>query len=149
MSRSNPYQNIELQLPEGFRHEIEGFSGASVSVSSPFRRRVDLWFLAMCLAVNRDLDPQEGGSRWGFITGAIFESNQERIAFIELLAISVSGQVEIVREPRRVISIANGLAEAGMPHLVEMLEEGRQKPLFNLIRSLQFLVQDTSEASRD
>jgi len=83
------------------------------------------------------LDPQEGGSRWGFITGAIFESTQERIAFIELLAISVSGQVEIVREPRRVMGIANGFAEAGMPHRIGMLGEGRQKPLFNLIRSLQ------------
>lgn len=53
-----------------------------------------------------------------------------------LIAIAVEGNVEIVSEPRRMMAIANGLAAAGVPHIVEMLRDGDQEPIWNLSGSL-------------
>ena len=50
-----------------------------------------------------------------------------------LVAIAVEeGNVEIVGDPRRMIAIANGLAAAGVPLIVEMLRDGDSDPIWNL-----------------
>jgi hypothetical protein len=53
-----------------------------------------------------------------------------------LVAIGVSGDVEIVSEPRRMMSIASGLAVAGLPKVIEMLDEGDAEPIWNLSDAL-------------
>ena len=54
-----------------------------------------------------------------------------------LVAIAIDGNVEIVGEPRRMIAIANGLAAAGVPDIVEMLRDGAQDPIWNLSDALK------------
>ena len=58
-----------------------------------------------------------------------------------LIAIAVENDVEIVGEPRRMMTIANGLAAAGIPHIVEMLRDGHQDPIWNLSDALDELFQ--------
>ena len=60
-----------------------------------------------------------------------------------LVAIAVKGNVEIVSEPRRMMDIANGLAAAGVPHIVEMLRRNRdQDPIWNLSDSLYEILKE-------
>jgi hypothetical protein len=49
-----------------------------------------------------------------------------------LIAIAVTDGVEIAGEPRRMMSIANGLAAAGISFVVDMLHTGEQDPIWNL-----------------
>ena len=53
-----------------------------------------------------------------------------------LIAIKIDGNVEIVGQPRRMITIANGLAAAGVPYIVEMLREDGLDPIWNLSEAL-------------
>ena len=56
-----------------------------------------------------------------------------------LVAIAVDG-VEVVADPNRMMQIANRLAAAGVPYIVEMLEEGDQPPIWNLSDALEQLL---------
>ena len=57
-----------------------------------------------------------------------------------LVAIAIDGDLEIVLNPRRMMDIANGLAAAGVPHIVEMLRNGGQNPIQNLSEALDDLL---------
>jgi hypothetical protein len=49
-----------------------------------------------------------------------------------LLAIGKSGAVDIVSEPRKMMALANGLAVAGLPKVIEMLKDGDGEPIWNI-----------------
>ncbi|MGE3538664.1 MAG: hypothetical protein AB7N91_14700 [Candidatus Tectimicrobiota bacterium] len=49
-----------------------------------------------------------------------------------LLAIGKSGNVDIVSEPRKMMALASGLAVAGLPKVIEMLEDGDGEPIWNI-----------------
>ncbi len=57
-----------------------------------------------------------------------------------LVAIAVEGNVEVVADPNRMMAIANRLAAAGVPHIVRMLEEGGEEPIWNLSDALERLL---------
>ena len=99
----------------------------------PFERYVDLWFAGLALAAKRGLTPIEDAKDIVRSTnGAIFNSDPWRIQMIMLIAIAFEGDVEVVRQPRRMLSIANRLAAAGVPLVVEMLTSGDGEPIWNL-----------------
>ena len=58
-----------------------------------------------------------------------------------LVAIAAEDDVAIVERPNRVMAIANGLAAAGVPHVVEMLQSGDQHPIWNLTDSLESMLE--------
>ena len=49
-----------------------------------------------------------------------------------LVAIAVEGNVEVVGDANRMMAIANGLAAAGIPRIVEMLESGEGDAIWNV-----------------
>jgi hypothetical protein len=57
-----------------------------------------------------------------------------------LIAIAQTGDVEIVSEPRRMMTIVNGLAVAGLPKVFEMLKEGGGEPIWNLSGAIEGLL---------
>ena len=54
-----------------------------------------------------------------------------------LVAIAIEGQLDVVSDARRVMAIANGLAAAGVPLVVDMLVEGGHPPIWSLSDSLE------------
>jgi hypothetical protein len=48
--------------------------------------------------------------------------------------------------PRRMMTIANGLAAAGIPHVVEMLRDGDQDALWNLSEALDKILRTQKAA---
>ena len=57
-----------------------------------------------------------------------------------LVAIAVEGNVEVVADPNHMMRIANRLAAAGVPHVVQMLEDGSDDPIWNLSDALEQLL---------
>ena len=49
-----------------------------------------------------------------------------------LIAIGKTGDVQIVSEPRKMMTLASGLAVAGLPKVIEMLKDGDAEPIWNL-----------------
>jgi len=133
----NPFAAIDisvpLQLHEAFSRYCQREAGAVID-QSPFPRMVDLWFLAVCVAAQDGLEPVDPGKYDSrkIIDGSIFGSDPWRVHAIMLLAIGQTGDIDIVSEPRKMMSLANGLAVAGLPKVIDMLKDGDAEPVWNI-----------------
>jgi len=135
---TNPFQNLELRIPEAYRGEVERFcqtqpgGGARPSPDdSPFERQIDIWFLAVCLGARKGkrtsvIKPHR------FITGELLSRDPYRIELLELLAISYTNDPWILERPSEIMDLANELAATGLTEVVDMLKDGNAKPIWNL-----------------
>ena len=53
-----------------------------------------------------------------------------------LLAIAIERDVTVIERPNRIMAMANGLAAAGVPRLVAMLQDGDLSPIWNITETL-------------
>ena len=143
----NPFANMDLIAPIEHRDFYDRYcqTGGNTTVDqSPFPRMVDFWFSGLSLAARRQLKPVDlvGQETFKFIEGSIFDRDSWRIQVVMLIAIAVEDDVKIVGEPRRMMTIANGLAAAGIPHIVEMLRDGNQDPIWNLSDAIDEILRE-------
>lgn len=147
MRYHNPFDSIELVAPieqdADYERYCQTASRASID-QSPFPRKVDLWFAGLSLAARMQLKPVDLSERklHKFNDGSVLDSDSWRVQALMLVAIAVEGNVEIVDDPHRMIAIANGLAAAGVPHIVEMLRDGDLEPIWNLSDALDDILRD-------
>ena len=141
----NPFQAIDINVPVEFHEAFTRYcqrSANPVIDQSPFPRMVDLWFLSVCVASRLGLEPvniTKYDTR-KIIDGSIFGSDPWRVHTLMLIAIGKSGDVQIVSEPRRMMALANGLAVAGLPKVIEMLKDGDAEPIWNLSDAIDSLL---------
>lgn len=138
MTYYNPFQNLELRIPEAYREEVNRFCQTQPDVltktspdDSPFQRYVDLWFLAVCLGARKGKRTKIDKPH-RFITGEILVRDPWRIELLELLAISLTDNPWIIEKPSDVVDLANELAATGLPEVLSMLTDGGGKPVWNL-----------------
>ncbi|MGO3933689.1 hypothetical protein NP284_35905 [Rhodopseudomonas pseudopalustris] len=140
----NPFAGIDLYGPVDQREVYDRYCqthGRALIDQSPFPRMVDFWFAGLALAARKGLKPIDlGKDPFKFIDGSIFDRDSWRVQAVMLIAIAVEGNVDIVGEPRKIIALANGLAAAGIPHVVDMLRDGDQDPIWNLSQALDDLL---------
>ena len=137
----NHFAGLNLVYPAEQKEHYERFcqTGTRSSIDrSPFPRMVDLWFVGLSIAAGRKLKPVDLSRQEtsNFITGAIFDRDDWRVQAVMLAAIAVDDSVEVVGYPNRMMAIANGLAAAGVPIIVGMLQEGDQEAIWNLSEAL-------------
>ena len=133
----NPFQSIDINVPIEFQEEFNRYcqrSADPIIDQSPFPRMVDLWFLSVCVAVRRGLEPIDISKykTWKFNDGSVFSSDPWRVHTLMLIAIGKTGDVQIVSEPSKMMTLASGLATAGLPEVIEMLKDGDSEPIWNL-----------------
>jgi len=137
----NPFQGMDISVPEEYRDTFARYckTGERSKIDdSPFPRMVDMWFLSICIAVKLNMEPADLGKSetYKIIEGSIFANDPLRIHALMLIAIQKMGNVEIVAEPRQVMALANGLAVAGLPKVIEMLRDGDAEPIWNISEAL-------------
>ena len=141
----NPFQAIDINVPVEFHEVFTRYcqrSADAIMDQSPFPRMVDLWFLSVCVAARLDLEPIEI-SKYDtrkIIDGSIFGSDPWRVHTLMLIAIGKTGNVQIVSEPRKIMTLASGLAAAGLPTVVEMMKDGEAEPIWNLSDAVDTLI---------
>ena len=103
---------------------------------------IDLWFLSVCVAARLDMKPADINkyNTRKIIDGSIFGSDPWRVDTLMLIAIGMTDDVQIVSEPRKIITLANGLAIAGLPRVIEMLKDGDSEPIWNLSDAIDTLL---------
>ncbi|WP_337996928.1 hypothetical protein [Oleispirillum naphthae] len=143
--QSNPFQGIDVSVPEEFRETFQRYcqtGGRAVIDQSPFPRMVDLWFLAICVAARLGLKPAALAKldTYKIIEGSIIGSDPWRVHALMLIAVAQSSELEIISEPRRMMALANGLAVAGLPKVVEMLKDGDGNPIWNISEEIESLL---------
>lgn len=137
----NPFQAIDINVPIEFHEAFTRYCQRSANAiidQSPFPRMVDLWFLSVCVAARLGLEPVDIGKyeTRKIIDGSIFGSDPWRIHVLMLIAIGKTGDVDIVSKPGDMMKLANGLAVAGLPKVIEMLKDGGDVPIWNLSESI-------------
>ena len=140
----NPFQAIDINVPVELHEAFNQYCHRNVNSiidQSPFPRMIDFWFLSLCVAVLFGLEPVEvGKNTTKIIDGTIFSSDPWRVHILMLIAIGKTGNVQIVAEPRKMMTIASGLAVAGIPRVIEMLKDGSAEPIWNLSESIDQLL---------
>lgn len=144
----NPFQNQHLSVPVNFRDDISRYcqTGEKQPIDmSPFPRMVDFWFLSLCVAVNKgiepiDMDKFSAKETYKIIEGSIFASDPWRIQAMMLLAIAKKGDIAIANQPSKMMSLMNGYAVAGLPYVIEMLKDGDDNAIWNLSENLEVLI---------
>ena len=143
----NPFAGMYLVYPveqEPEYHKYCQTGGREPIDQSPFGRMVDLWFAGLSVATRKGLSSIDlsGKKTSNMIQGAIFDGKDSwRVQFLMLVAIAMEDDVAVVERPNRMMSIANGLAAAGVPYVVEMLQGGEQLPIWNLTDALESILQ--------
>lgn len=143
----NPFQAIDINVPVEFHEAFTRYcqrSADAIIDQSPFPRMVNLWFLSVCVAPRLGLEPADitKYDTTKIIDGSIFSSDPWRIHILMLIAIAKTDNVEIVTEPRKVMTLANGLAVAGLPAVIRMLKEGSAEPIWNLSDAIDSILRE-------
>lgn len=141
----NPFQAIDINVPVKFHEMFTRFCQRSTDAiidQSPFPRMVDFWFLSVCIAARLSLKPEDivKHETKKIIDGSIFSSDPWRVHVLMLIAIGHTGDVRIISEPRKIISLASSLAVAGLPKVIEMLRDGGSEPIWNLSDAIDNLL---------
>ena len=136
----NPFAGMDLIAPIEQRNLYDLYcqTGGRTSIDkSPFPRMIDFWFTGMSVAARMQLQPSKlpKDETFKFHEGSVLDSDIGRVQVVMLVSIAIDGNVKIVNKPRDMITIANGLAASGVPHLVEMLEGDNDK-IWNLSNAL-------------
>ncbi len=139
-----PFPNAELRIPDEFKNEMEMYTRTRPAggerpdpQDAPLPRQVDMWFLAVCLGAakgQRVVVPANKSHK--FNTASIFDNDESRVELLELLAIAVEEDPYVIKDPRRVIEVANELAAGGLPLLVDMLREGQGTAIDHITQNL-------------
>ena len=142
----NPYQGKELKFPVKYRDEIElycqtrpGGGSKPSSDDSPFPRQVDLWFLAVCVGVQK----KKKGTKvklYKFITGEVLANNKSIIDMLGTISIADTDDPYVLGKPDEVIKSANEYAAAGVEELLNAMRNGPDKPIWNLTDHIGDLV---------
>lgn len=152
----NPFAGLHLIAPIDQREDYDqycqrqGTRSANVD-QKPFPRMVDFWFAGLSLAAREELKPVNLGKQktFRFHEGSVLNSDSWRVQVVMLVAIASEDNVEIVGQPSRMITIANGLAAAGVPRIVGMLCDGTHDPIWNLSDALVDLLQSDIYTEKD
>lgn len=147
----NPFQAIDISVPVEFHDDFKLYcqrEADAVIDDSPFPRMVDLWFLAVCVAVRFNLEPLEISDfkTVKIIEGSIFGSDTWRVHLLMLMSIAKLDDVDVVSEPRKMMALANGLAVAGLPIVIEMLQDGDAEAIWNLSDAVDGLIRKENAA---
>ena len=148
-------RNDRLVLPREDKEKFEKYIGQqSVARGNaeyvPFPRQVDFWVFSICTALAMDLDPRTDPiSKWGAGFIYVYQGilSEDVAALLAVVAAAKKGHEHPdVDNPAKIIELANRLAGAGCPMVLEKLAEGslRTNPLDRVIsfaRSLQRQVQ--------
>ena len=151
----NPFRNMTIISPitqqDDYDHYCQTAQQRAKSDMSPFPRKVDLWFAGLSLAARKRLDPINLGEKKtvSIISGDIFNTDGWQAQAIMLIAIAVEGDLAVVLNPRKMMDLANGLAAAGVPHIVKMLDAGHQAPIWSLSDGLRELLQSEEQSPND
>jgi hypothetical protein len=150
-----PFPTADLRIPTEYQKEMDAFTLSRPTggdrqdpEDAPFPRQVDMWFLAVCMgALSGQRVPLAASQTHAFNTGSVFESDAARVEILELLAIAAEDDAYVIKDPRRVVEIANELAAGGLPLVVEMLRDGNSSAIDNLSHHIETRLRELSVAT--
>lgn len=143
----NPFVNFEIRIPKLYSDKVKKFCSTGGDGNnpelSPFKRQVDLWFFAFVYAVKKGIKPEIVSTKdtVNVINGVILsEDSAYRVSYIQAVYLSYFKDVSKLVEHRAVFDFASSLANAGLPYVLQILDDSDGRPLFNIFDEIEGLV---------
>lgn len=137
----NRFANYQITIPTKYQDKVKkycrtgGVSGDTFN--APFKRQVDLWFVALCISFKEGLIREKVKDTYNATTAAILSDDQYRVHLMYLIALADTKDEAIVTDSKAVFDICCEYANAGIPFLLELLDDPDQKPIWNAFDYLE------------
>jgi hypothetical protein len=142
----NIFAQYQIEMPKAYQEKIKNYVATGSQNQSrenaPFNRQVDFWFAALCLAFNKGQTPSKISETYNAITAEILTRDPTRVTQIQMIALAVTKEPQILLEPKKMLDIAIGLANSGIPLLLDILADTEATPLWNVYYELEDLAAD-------
>ncbi len=149
MAYDNPFANYTIHMPSAYQERIKRFCSTGTGMKEspeyvPFERQVDLWFMALTLAVNKGLDPIVCKDNYNATPAGILSNDSYRALLMQMIAISHYGDVAVLADSRKVFDLCLSYANAGIPYVLDILESDDTSPMWSLLENLEELAKPTN-----
>lgn len=140
----NNFANYQIAIPSIYQDKIKKYcttgSGTDTDpFNSPFKRQVDFWFVAMCIAFREGYEKAPSKDTYNATVAGILSNDPYRIHLMYLIALSDTGDESVLSDTKRVFDICCEYANAGIPYLINILDDQDQKPIWNIYDYLEEL----------
>lgn len=140
---ANPFATFNLDIPHKYRDQVTSFSRTGGNKSTPefapFKRQVDFWYAAFLIGVAKNLEPERESDTYNATPGTIFSSDSFRINHMLLVYLGKTQDLEKLSDSRLAFDYCLGVANAGMPHLIQILSEEGERPIWSVLDEFENL----------
>ena len=140
----NPFATFNLDIPNKYRDQAINYSrtGGNTNTAeyAPFRRQVDFWYTAFLIGVAKNLKPEPEKDTYNATPGTIFSGDSFRTNHMLLFYLGVTQDLEKLSDTRRAFDYCLGVANAGMPYLIQILSDKEERPIWSIFDELEILV---------
>ena len=137
----NPFASYTVEIPKKYAEEVKRFcqsAGRKVTYEyAPFRRQVDFWYFSLLFAINKKLDPSPESDTSNITPASILSNDPHRVTHIQLSFLAQSGDLAMLADHRRVFDYALGMANAGIPYVLQLLNDPDDKPLWSVLDDIE------------
>lgn len=136
----NPFASYSCTIPSQYSEKVKTYSQSSggqvTEMFAPFKRQIDFWYLSFLYAVKNSLDPVTETQSVNITQASIFSSDPYRISHIQLAHFGTFQDIDSLAEHKVVFDWAQQMANAGMPFILQILQDV-DEPLMNLLDFLE------------
>jgi len=140
---NNPFASYSIEIPEKYHTAALKYSktgGEKSSIDfSPFERQIDFWFAAFLIAVNKRLEPVKEKETYNATTAQILSSDIDRVGLMRLSVLGLTKEFDRLADHKWVFDYCLGLANAGLPYLIDILGDIDDKPLWAILTEFEGL----------
>ena len=142
----NPFALYNVEIPNKYRDSVISFCRTGGNKSStefaPFKRQVDFWYLSFLIGLSKGLNPESETDTYNATPATILSTNPYRISHMLLSYLGTTGNIETLSNYRAVFDYCSGIANAGMPYLIQIIADPDERPLWSLFDALEKLLRD-------
>lgn len=139
--KTNPFISYSIDIPNKYHDTVKKYCRSSGQQSNPefapFERQVDFWFTAFLIAVNKKLAPVKETDNYYATNASVFNNDLDRIGLMQLSVLGITKDFEKLANHRWVFDYCIGLANAGIPYLIEILKDPDERPLWAILEEFE------------
>lgn len=144
---TNPFASFEIRLPSKYQESIKKYCRTGSNKESPefapFERQVDFWFMSFLIAVNKQLERKKEQETYNATGAHILDP--KRISIMQIVVLGITEKFEILVDHREVFNYCSELANAGIPHLIQVLNDPEDRPLWAILGELEKLTKQRND----
>lgn len=139
----NPFSKYQITIPKDLSDRVKEFCRQSNTQSGldfvPFNRQVDFWYFSFLYAHKLGLSPYKYPENE--LANITFASilDDYHIIHMQMAYLANNLDIKSLKQHKDIFRYVTELAHAGIPHVINLLKDDGDKPLFNLLGEIEIL----------